>query len=1149
MKLFRMVLQGLRGRKRDTAILGSILFLAFLFLTLSSILLSSFTKNSELQRQALHGKWQLLYYGADAEGERRSAEAADCGAIRILGTSKDGKLVGSVDEKVQELGGLKLVSGRLPQGEDEIVLVQGRMPAEPELGEDFEIAYQYTYMRGGSLTNDWESSRKAVIQSLHAGETNPYTGETRSWEELHEMFLSYVHEHYDAEKNSVTFEYDENAAYFEPSYDYPFPPGYDLERILDEAEDDLLYEWATTILHPDPFFSWSSEDAAYRMSMVKTLPGGLFSHEGFLINVLNEGTQTNYSGWAYSEEVKRQSSVDLQTAKTLLYKTYTVVGYIAPYADHWDARGLTMPDAFVSPAAADAQLRALRRAEEDYYEGAPSWEPTEILLLHNPDEAWKTVAERMLTVFSEVQKPYFKVEGLDEDLIGGQQQGVIIGLDPETGEEKFCEIQQYGSVGYFLKDPQTGQAWYLTGDPRAEVRWKEFSDALLPLQPESLTLEELETNNSHPLRLNQYSYPPSGSTEGSLKTLCSGILIGVAACSVFQVFWVQLRRRRMRLTTLMSVGATDGQVFRMLLLEILVLLLCAGLLGTALGFGLSRIFTARMETVYTVDWRHLFGGMVLCVAAVLVSAMIPMLLVLRTPLTGREQLSRHTLALKAPQKHRRQSYSRIVLRQMRVNRGRTLLQAVMSFLLASICLLTIFFCHGSYAGYRRKVEKTAMPDYEIIVPYGMSLRSLRVTLEEHPALTEQAEIAVSREAPNVWLHCDELLKTSPIVKVLSGLSNYSLRSLPGGQQGLAVRVVGLEEDALAEFCARLPAEGLDLEALQRGDACVVLVPRFEAEDGAPVLREAEQTALDGLRQDEQAGYLLSLHYGVLYQDVTEADASLRPGDTVELSAVSQKIVDEYLREDTKERSLRVEAVISTLEPPLWPLSENGAAFVIVTGQPAVPALYPSANTRMTASQTKYHVRMAKIFYPDSYGLTRFVISNREDADPVAMDTAAYDLAEELGVELTNYRLIKEREQSTAQNRLLLFLLLGIEMALVLSTLLYSAAGMAAEQDRFRFGLLQAIGLSNGQIFRGQLLQAFGLALLGCLGANLLLGLVQLGAALLSSRPRLTLLENLDAYPWKLHLLVCLGFILVYTLLQSIPIRRLGRVNVIENMRS
>lgn len=1169
-QLLRLVLRGLWGRKRDSAILGSILLLAFLFLTLSSILLASFTRTAELRRQELHGKWQVMYYGANETAQAQCAAFADCGAIELVGTTKGNHLIGSIDEAVRSIGGLRLTEGRLPAGEDEIVLVQGRMDTEPALGEEFETVYQYSYMRGGSkLFNDWENRKKAVVSSLRAGVTdpdildqsnlweeqqkyfpdsgavNPYNP-VRSWEELHGEFLTYVREHYASDGESGSYirfvseiPYGTYAAE-KPYYDYILPPGYDLERILQEDEDTLLYEWATKVLY--------SNYQAWHIGAVRTLPGNLFSYEGFLINIHNEGVETVYSGFAYSDEVRKQHSVQLQTADTLLYKTYTVVGYVAPYADHWDARGLTLPDGFVSHEAAAAQLRALRRAEEEYYEGAPCFEPSAILLLQDPNRSWKQTAARALAVFSEVQRPYFKLEGFEEETVGVRK-GFLIGLDPETGAEKLCELEQYGSVGYFLTDPATRSSFAISGDPRSEIRWDEFSSVLLPLQPEQMTLEELEENNTHPLRLNQYSFPPSGSTEQSMQTLCSGVLIGVAACAVFQVFWVQLRRRRMRLTTLMAVGATDGQVLSMLLLEIGVLLLGAGILGAGLGFALARILTAQMGTVFTVEPRHLFGGMALCAAAVLVSALIPMLLVLQTPLTGREQLSRHTLRLKAPQKQRRQSYARIVLRQMRVNRGRTALQAVMAFLLAAICLLTVFLCHGAYAGVRRRIEDTAMPDYEIKVPYGMSQRFLREVLEQHGALTEAAEISVSREAPNVWLHCGGLLETSPIVRAMSGLPEIESRELPGGETGMAVRVIGLEEDALAAFCERLPENTVDQSAMLAGESCVVLLPRFEAENGVPMRREAEQTALSGLRTDERAGYLLALHYGGLYADVTEADESLRPGDMLTLTAFSQKISDEYLKEDEKTLSLRVGAVVSALEPPLWPLSENDAAFVIVTGQRAIPALYPFANTHMTAAKTRYHLRMAELFYPDCYGLTRLVISGRPDADPTATDTAAYDLAEELGVELVNYRMTKEREESAAQNRLLLYLLLGIEMALVLCTLLYSAAGMAAEQDRFRVGLLQGIGLTDGQLFLGQLLQSLGLALVGCAAANALMALVQLAAALLSRRPGLTLLENFEGYPWSLHLLVCLGFVLVYTLLQSLPIRRLGRAGVIENMRS
>ena len=193
MKMIQMAFRGLLGRKRDSAILGGILLLAFLFLTLSSILLASFSETAKRDRQALHGKWQLLYYGADAEAERLCAAQAACGAIRMVGTTQSNQLIGTVNDSVMELGSLRLTEGRLPQGEDEIVLVRGRMQDEPALGEDFSTVYLYTYMQGSSSgwLNDQESFKQAVVQSLRSGETDP-SGEELSWQSIEEEFLQYV---------------------------------------------------------------------------------------------------------------------------------------------------------------------------------------------------------------------------------------------------------------------------------------------------------------------------------------------------------------------------------------------------------------------------------------------------------------------------------------------------------------------------------------------------------------------------------------------------------------------------------------------------------------------------------------------------------------------------------------------------------------------------------------------------------------------------------------------------------------------------------------------------------------------------------------------------------------------------------------------
>ena len=242
-------------------------------------------------------------------------------------------------------------------------------------------------------------------------------------------------------------------------------------------------------------------------------------------------------------------------------------------------------------------------------------------------------------------------------------------------------------------------------------------------------------------------------------------------------------------------------------------------------------------------------------------------------------------------------------------------------------------------------------------------------------------------------------------------------------------------------------------------------------------------------------------------------------------------------------------MISVLDEGIWPMSNTNSTHVVVSGVSLVSQLYSMANTRMTADQAKYHRIMAQIFYPDCYGITRFAVSNLPGSDPITQDTAAADFAEGLGLDFTNQRLQIEREASAAQRKMMLFLLLGVEMSLVVLILLYSAAGVAVEQDRYRLGTLQALGVTDAEMNRGQAMQALGIAAVACVAANLTLALVQLLTALMSGHPWVTLLENLNGYPWGVHALVCLAFLVSYTVLQSLPIRRVSRLDPIENIRS
>lgn len=114
--------RGLKGRRRDTAMMLCVLAAVFALLTAVLCYQQSGSRAMEVQRQDLYGAWQLARYdltAADADAfVQQTAPAAVGRAAQyaILVNDKDlafGAL-GTVDEGYLACGQLQLLSGRLP---------------------------------------------------------------------------------------------------------------------------------------------------------------------------------------------------------------------------------------------------------------------------------------------------------------------------------------------------------------------------------------------------------------------------------------------------------------------------------------------------------------------------------------------------------------------------------------------------------------------------------------------------------------------------------------------------------------------------------------------------------------------------------------------------------------------------------------------------------------------------------------------------------------------------------------------------------------------------------------------------------------------------------------------------------------------------
>ena len=70
----KIALRGLIGQKRNTLLLWSVVALAFLFLVLSTTLITSLNKTDEEQRRSTYGSWQIMVSDSELTGADFSDE-------------------------------------------------------------------------------------------------------------------------------------------------------------------------------------------------------------------------------------------------------------------------------------------------------------------------------------------------------------------------------------------------------------------------------------------------------------------------------------------------------------------------------------------------------------------------------------------------------------------------------------------------------------------------------------------------------------------------------------------------------------------------------------------------------------------------------------------------------------------------------------------------------------------------------------------------------------------------------------------------------------------------------------------------------------------------------------------------------------------
>ena len=453
----------------------------------------------------------------------------------------------------------------------------------------------------------------------------------------------------------------------------------------------------------------------------------------------------------------------------------------------------------------------------------------------------------------------------------------------------------------------------------------------------------------------------------------------------------------------------------------------------------------------------------------------------------------------------------------RFNRRRDLLARMLCALALLLALLTLLLAHFAFDSYRLNVERADLPDYVLTATFGMKQRFFEEKMETYSQPDELGE-APSRidaylVAENVTISgCED----SPVISYLNGL----------------VRIAGMTEDnALLQRLLEYTGP-IDLNKLRSGEGCIVLMPYYHSLRSGTM--EFSADAVDAYR--------------------FSTDDSIQAGDILHLSAESHSVHELGVVTRTTNVDVEVLAVLHEY-PDVWLFGGSAQPGVLISGQNLVTAVYPNAKQRYSPDEARWQAASgAAMHCTYCKGSTVFQFHASDAGDHT---TTYWNLAQEEGLSFkSNYREKLERYAVSENQRTMTLLLGAAAVLLVLVILLFILSDMA-EQERRRIGILRGIGASKGGIrgahvclamreglrTLGLANAAFALVLLGC--AFVKTGFHTLSPAALVS----TLSEGLLwKYPWKIHLLICLGAWLATTLLRALPYRRLCKMSVIATIK-
>lgn len=1189
MKIRDLARAGLKGRKKDSLLIVLVIVLAFVFIVTSTSFQASTEKTKKEQSLDLYGEWEAAFLEADGdilEDLKAEKDIDKIGFSQIIGQSEKAGLVGSFNQDLINLGRLKLYKGEIPKEDNEIMVELNQMSL---MGLDLEVgqklALEISIPRNLDPVENFIVRSEELARYMEEEGIIPSLQGNKIYEVLSNLFYEQhllIHGELSGDL-SLEERYKRHQESFKDKYPEAIEalsilPGEDskkIKKLLDDYGDLLKKDKADLGALQAKYRE--IEEKIYsneKMKEIQVNPHNEYPNEKIgdtSIFVSSSFFHYYLESQEASPKVARQKGV-LVEQKITLKKEFIITGILESYSDKWDKGDFKLANAFITEGGAVLLKDAFyNNSIEDFSDYEM---PYHIFLAS--DRLGANLYDRL------------KASYPDKEFLGWDQPSkeYISGLYGLMGESR-------ESIEKSLEEREGPGAWedsYYWDGRRSDDEGRDSS-----IEGIWDSGEEMLVNNSN-FRRNSFAY---GGDEGSAESILSFTIIGIifiaTVLAILQIFLTQMKRRSRKIVLLKSIGASKGQIVKMVLYEGLYFLRKGALLGIPLGlvsslglvYGMNKFGGRNLS--FFIDPYFLVWGILAGVLALFLGILVPMIFAIRIPLVGSMS--------KAPKhsKWRRtgegkglayQSFLRINIEYLKLNRTKTLISFGISFIIITILITSSFLSYRSFNGYKEEVLEKSRPDYALEAIYGESnpeIRRQREGLLEIEGIKSVETYKVGKQTflwykgigKNKLLNDFEELLPLELRKNYFSKYNGELQDenqepgMPKLQPYIKnafltkIYAIDPEGELFNKYESALSLGKIDPEKFKKGDQVILMVPNYiEGDKGLGDRKFTKKEVLDGSNEDNRMSWIFEKSgsykqsYDERYKDYYERDQHIKVGDKVYISADMEDLNDGGRILGYNSREVEVGGIINYLaQGGSWPFSNSRASYVIISSNDAMTSIYPLASNGLRNMELKDMERGIKMLYPTRYGRTLWYINTDSRGKDSVLDSELLAFAHNHNYTIYNYRESNSKLFQTGLNNALIIGLLGLTAAGIALVILYNILLSKAEQDKNRIGILQALGVTREEFTRYNLLEGLIQGGLSLVLAHLLLLLILFltakpGVSMgLIGRLRDIFVYDLWLYPWNWHIILSISYLILMVVIYYLPTRKIIRNSPVENIRA